>query len=183
MLTIPAGDSTLRLLPPLTISDSELDEALRRLDAACVDAEKAAGYGEGGGMNAPLKSKPRHFLDLLDHSTETLRGILTASAEMKAARRQDRRAAPRPLEGKTLAMIFERPSTRTRVSFDVGMRELGGETIMLTGAEMQLGRGETHRRHRARAVALRRRDHGAHSRSARSGGAGRTTRRCRSSTA
>src|SRR3981081_851268 len=48
-----------------------------------------------------------------------------------------------PLEGKTLAMIFERPSTRTRVSFDVGMRQLGGEAIMLTGAEMQLGRGET----------------------------------------
>ena len=49
----------------------------------------------------------------------------------------------RPLEGKTLAMIFEKPSTRTRVSFDVGMRQLGGEAIMLTGAEMQLGRGET----------------------------------------
>ena len=51
--------------------------------------------------------------------------------------------ASKPLEGKTLAMIFERPSTRTRVSFDVGMRQLGGESIMLTGAEMQLGRGET----------------------------------------
>ena len=62
---------------------------------------------------------------------------------MKAARVKGAEAAPRPLEGKTLAMIFERPSTRTRVSFDVGMRELGGETIMLTGAEMQLGRGET----------------------------------------
>ena len=49
----------------------------------------------------------------------------------------------RPLAGKTLAMIFEKPSTRTRVSFDVGMRQLGGEAIMLTGAEMQLGRGET----------------------------------------
>jgi ornithine carbamoyltransferase len=88
-------------------------------------------------------AKPRHFLDLLDHSTETLRAILKASAQMKAVRAENRRAAPRPLEGKTLAMIFERPSTRTRVSFDVGMRELGGETIMLTGAEMQLGRGET----------------------------------------
>jgi ornithine carbamoyltransferase len=87
--------------------------------------------------------KPRHFLDLLDHSTETLRAILKASAEMKAARTQTRRAPGRPLDGKILAMIFERPSTRTRVSFDVGMRELGGETIMLTGAEMQLGRGET----------------------------------------
>ena len=90
-----------------------------------------------------MSGKPRHFLDLLDHSTETLRAILKASAQMKAARAENRRAAPRPLEGKMLAMIFERPSTRTRVSFDVGMRELGGETIMLTGAEMQLGRGET----------------------------------------
>jgi ornithine carbamoyltransferase len=48
-----------------------------------------------------------------------------------------------PLAGKTLAMIFERPSTRTRVSFDVAMQDLGGRTIMLTGQEMQLGRGET----------------------------------------
>ena len=62
---------------------------------------------------------------------------------MKAARVKGAEPAPRPLAGKTLAMIFDRPSTRTRVSFDVGMRELGGETIMLTGAEMQLGRGET----------------------------------------
>jgi ornithine carbamoyltransferase len=85
----------------------------------------------------------RNFLDLLDHSPETLRAILNASADMKAARAKDRAAAPRLLAGKTLAMIFDRPSTRTRVSFDVGMRELGGETIMLTGAEMQLGRGET----------------------------------------
>ena len=90
-----------------------------------------------------MTAAPKHFLDLLDHSPETLRAILKASAEMKAARARDRRAAPRPLEGKMLAMIFERPSTRTRVSFDVGMRELGGETIMLTGQEMQLGRGET----------------------------------------
>ena len=49
----------------------------------------------------------------------------------------------RPLAGRVLAMIFDQPSTRTRVSFDVAMRQLGGETIMLTGAEMQLGRGET----------------------------------------
>lgn len=58
-------------------------------------------------------------------------------AELKAGRRS------RPLEGKVLAMIFDKPSTRTRVSFDVGMRQLGGETIMLTGTEMQLGRSET----------------------------------------
>ena len=50
---------------------------------------------------------------------------------------------PKPLAGKTIAMIFDKPSTRTRVSFDVGIRQLGGESITLTGAEMQLGRGET----------------------------------------
>jgi ornithine carbamoyltransferase len=49
----------------------------------------------------------------------------------------------RPLAGKTLAMIFDKPSTRTRVSFDVAMRQLGGDVVMLTGQEMQLGRGET----------------------------------------
>ena len=49
----------------------------------------------------------------------------------------------KPLGGKTLAMIFEKPSTRTRVSFEVGMRELGGQTIMLGRTDTQLGRGET----------------------------------------
>ena len=94
-------------------------------------------------MNAPVHSRPRHFLDLLEHSSGELRGILDTAAAMKAARVKGAEPAWRPLAGKTLAMIFDRPSTRTRVSFDVGMRELGGETIMLTGAEMQLGRGET----------------------------------------
>jgi ornithine carbamoyltransferase len=60
---------------------------------------------------------------------------------MKAARKRGELSAP--LAGKTLAMIFDKPSTRTRVSFDVGMRQLGGEAIMLTAQEMQLGRGET----------------------------------------
>jgi ornithine carbamoyltransferase len=55
-----------------------------------------------------------------------------------------RQAGDKPARaGKVLAMIFEKPSTRTRVSFDVGMRQLGGETLMLTGTEMQLGRAET----------------------------------------
>ncbi len=94
-------------------------------------------------MNAPVHNPPRHFLDLLELSTGELRRILDAAAAMKAARTKGVEPGWRPLAGKTLAMIFDRPSTRTRVSFDVGMRELGGETIMLTGAEMQLGRGET----------------------------------------
>ena len=66
--------------------------------------------------------------------------MIEASRDMKRHRRN---GATAPLAGKTLAMIFERPSTRTRVSFDVAMQELGGRTIVLTGQEMQLGRGET----------------------------------------
>ncbi|MDB5513146.1 MAG: ornithine carbamoyltransferase [Enterovirga sp.] len=62
---------------------------------------------------------------------------------MKGKRRKGEVPGERPLTGKMLAMIFDKPSTRTRVSFDVAMRELGGETIVLTGQEMQLGRGET----------------------------------------
>lgn len=86
---------------------------------------------------------PRHFLDLADLSGAELRRVLDAGAALKARRRKGEPAAERPLAGKTLAMVFDRPSTRTRVSFDVAMRELGGETLMLTGSEMQLGRGET----------------------------------------
>lgn len=84
----------------------------------------------------------RDFLDLTQVSSEELRQILDESRRLKTARRGVRRGEG-PLAGKVLAMIFERPSTRTRVSFDVGMRELGGETLILTGDEMQLGRGET----------------------------------------
>jgi ornithine carbamoyltransferase len=85
----------------------------------------------------------RHFLDLSDFSGNEIRHILKIGSDIKAKRRQGERAKERPLEGKTLAMVFDKPSTRTRVSFDVGMRELGGETLMLTGKEMQLGRGES----------------------------------------
>lgn len=84
----------------------------------------------------------RHFLDLSQISATELRRVLDGAALMKTRPRREASAA-KPLAGKILAMIFDRPSTRTRVSFDVAMRELGGETIMLTGAEMQLGRGET----------------------------------------
>jgi ornithine carbamoyltransferase len=83
----------------------------------------------------------RHFLDLFEIPRPELRGMIAASRGMKG--RRARGAAAKPLEGRTLAMIFDKPSTRTRVSFDVAMRQLGGESIMLTGQEMQLGRGET----------------------------------------
>jgi ornithine carbamoyltransferase len=82
---------------------------------------------------------PRHFLDLRDHDRATLRQMLDVASRLKAAGG----VTSRPLAGRTLAMIFEKPSTRTRVSFEVAMRQLGGDVIMLTGREMQLGRGET----------------------------------------
>jgi ornithine carbamoyltransferase len=89
-----------------------------------------------------MSKPPRHFLDLSEVPTKELRLILDASMAMKKKLKSSA-AREKPLDGKVLAMIFEKPSTRTRVSFDVGMRQLGGEPIMLTGAEMQLGRGET----------------------------------------
>lgn len=85
---------------------------------------------------------PRHFLDLASQSPADLRAILDEAHRLKAGG-----VRPRPrsdaLAGRTLAMLFERPSTRTRFSFDVAMKELGGDTIVASGAEMQLGRGET----------------------------------------
>ena len=84
---------------------------------------------------------PRHFLDIADLEAATLRAILADSVALKASRGKP--SAPKPLAGKTLAMIFDKPSTRTRVSFDVAMRDLGGETVVLSGGELQIGRGET----------------------------------------
>ncbi|UVK43601.1 ornithine carbamoyltransferase [Mesorhizobium sp. AR07] len=84
---------------------------------------------------------PRHFTDLSAVSEGDLRFMLDDAVVRKARLKAGERT--KPLEGKVLAMIFDKPSTRTRVSFDVGMRQLGGETIMLTGTEMQLGRSET----------------------------------------
>ena len=80
---------------------------------------------------------PRHFLDLDQFDSAELRRILDLGFAYKNGRRD------RPLAGKTLAMIFEKPSTRTRVSFEVAMRHLGGDTIFLDAADTQLGRGET----------------------------------------
>lgn len=94
-------------------------------------------------MTAHSITRPRHFLDLCDFSGEELRRILDIAKMLKAKREKGAAACERLLAGKFLGMVFDKPSTRTRVSFDVAMRELGGETIMLTGAEMQLGRGET----------------------------------------
>ena len=79
----------------------------------------------------------RHFLDLRDFEPAILRQMLDVALGFKQSR-----VSSRPLAGKTLAMIFEKPSTRTRVSFEVGMRQLGGDVVVLSARDMQSGRGE-----------------------------------------
>ncbi len=89
---------------------------------------------------------PRHFLDLWRLEAHTLRAILEDARARKAARKgwpQGRPDADRPAEGRVLAAIFEKNSTRTRFSFDAAMRQLGGDIILSTANDMQLDRGET----------------------------------------
>lgn len=83
-------------------------------------------------------ARPRHFLDLRNFDAATLRSMLDAARRFKQTG-----ASGKPLSGKTLALIFEKPSTRTRVSFEVAMRQLGGDVIVLSGRDMQASRGET----------------------------------------
>jgi ornithine carbamoyltransferase len=96
-------------------------------------ARELAAIGE---RRAP-PDPPRHFLDIDRFDPVELRAILDTGFAYKKGRRDW------PLAGKTLALIFEKPSTRTRVSFEVAVRQLGGETIYLSTADSQLGRGET----------------------------------------
>jgi ornithine carbamoyltransferase len=84
----------------------------------------------------------RHFIDLKDFSADTLQMILDHAQAMKQAQRAGA-GHEQPLAGKTVAMIFEKPSTRTRVSFEVGIVQLGGTPLVLSAQDLQLGRGET----------------------------------------
>ena len=87
-----------------------------------------------------------NFIDLASAGKAGLRAILDEAHRRKAARAGLPKGAPdadAPLSGHVLATIFEKPSTRTRFSFDVGMRQLGGSTIVVGAADMQLGRGES----------------------------------------
>lgn len=87
-----------------------------------------------------------HFLELSLMSVDSLREILDRAVEMKAARKGRPKGAPddeQPLSGRIAALLFEKPSTRTRVSFDVGTRQLGGQTLLLSGPEIHMGRNES----------------------------------------
>ena len=91
----------------------------------------------------PAIAKPRHFIDLSDLDAATLRRIVDMAHAMKTAgKRPPRDLTPAQIADKMLIMIFEKPSTRTRVSFDIAMRQLGGQTIGLNDKDTQLGRGE-----------------------------------------
>ncbi len=88
----------------------------------------------------------RHFLDLSDFDRPALENILGVARTMKSARAglpKGVRDPGEPLKGRVLAMIFERPSTRTRVSFEMAMRQLGGDTLVISASDTQLRRGET----------------------------------------
>ena len=88
----------------------------------------------------------RHFLDIHKTDAHELHRIIETAKATKQARHGKPKAAldaEQPLKDKMVALIFEKPSTRTRVSFDVGVRQMGGQTMVLTGADMQLGHGET----------------------------------------
>jgi ornithine carbamoyltransferase len=87
-----------------------------------------------------MSAAVRHFLDIGELDAGTLRAILNQASELKSVGARDRRLR---LAGKTLAMIFDKPSTRTRVSFEVAIKALGGEAVVLNSRDMQLGRGET----------------------------------------
>ena len=100
-----------------------MSRALRRADAPRTGADGTT---------------PRHFLDLRDFEPAALRRMLDVALGYKLFRDHSK-----PLTGKTLALVFEKPSTRTRVSFEVAMRQLGGDVVTLSAAELQLGRGET----------------------------------------
>jgi len=87
-----------------------------------------------------------HFLDIHTTGAADLRAMLDQAAAMKSARAGRPKGTPdddTPLSGRMVALIFEKPSTRTRISFDVGVRQMGGQTMVLSGSDMQLGHGET----------------------------------------
>jgi len=88
----------------------------------------------------------KHFLDINKTDPAQLRSIIDSAQTMKTARNGRPKGTPddeQPLAGHMVALIFEKPSTRTRVSFDVGVRQMGGQTMVLSGADLQLGHGET----------------------------------------
>ena len=142
---MPAADNVVRLLPPLNITDEEIAEAVeppRSLPRIALTSLKCLVRKLAHAKATTMT----HFLDIHYDPSDALRDIIDNAKAMKDARAGLPKGAPdedQPLAGPMVALIFEKPSTRTRVSFDVGVRQMGGQTMVLSGADMQLGHGET----------------------------------------
>ena len=126
LLLTQAGPDALRLTPPYIVSRHQVDEAVDILERALT--------GETGGMK-------RDLLEVTDLSRAECEALLQRGLDLKAMRRLGGQSFA--LQGQTLAMVFEKASTRTRVSFDVAMNQLGGHAIMMAARDIQIGRGET----------------------------------------
>lgn len=116
---------------------------MKKILAVCPGLARASGKtGEGDSvpiLNGNLKG--RDLLSLKDYSLEEITQILDLADELKASYKEGNQSSL--LAGKTLGMIFQKPSTRTRVSFEAGMFQLGGHALYLSSADLQLGRGES----------------------------------------
>ena len=139
----------IRLLPPLTISKEEMDEALRSWQKSFKRDEDWRVRKRGSlrrDLHSPLlnlhsiKGLSKHLLKLLDCSTEEIIGLLDLADQLKYEKKHN--ISHRHLEGKSLGMIFQKSSTRTRVSFETGMYQLGGQALFLSNRDLQIGRGE-----------------------------------------
>lgn len=90
-----------------------------------------------------MSNKPRHFIDIADHSTAEIEDLLAHGKALKARRRKGELGDYLPLLGKKIAVVFQQPSLRTRMSFDVGINELGAHVLMVSGDEIELGHRES----------------------------------------
>ena len=132
-----------RLDQPLGTIKSRMFTGLSRLPGCSTrPISKARTRKIGARMSAIAESlKGRSFTHVADWSRDELLSVLDLADDLKE--RQARREEHHLLPGRTLAMIFQKPSTRTRVSFEVGMTQLGGHALYLAAGDLQLGRGET----------------------------------------
>lgn len=123
----------------LVASDISNPDAIDRATATPQASNRTVAARPG--IRSGEAAEPRHFLDIDRVDADSLRGILDTSADLKRA--PDAAGRALPLAGRILAMIFESPSTRTRVSFEVAMKQLGGDVVSLGHGDSQLGRGES----------------------------------------
>ena len=168
IIVIPAADNVVRILPPLV--DLRRRDPRRRAPPGRgmpPFREGPAAHGDKQGADSMNMTADRSGAPLFPRhcgffARRAARHPGPRARDIKRRRRKGRPAPDKPLAGRTLAMIFDKPSTRTRVSFDVGMRELGGETLDADRRRDATRARRNHRRHGARAVAFRRRDHDPH---------------------